>query len=86
VSTTFIDRLYVMHFINRNIPTGFKASFTQGMLGNIKLSNFTPMPTVMLFMIAAMLFIILAAGYGFMFGTITTFSDSSRATGVSTGL
>jgi len=55
------------------------------MVGNIKLSNLTPTPTVMLFMIAAMLFIILAAGYGFMFGTITTFSDGGRATGVSTG-
>jgi len=85
VSTTFIDRLYVMHFVNRNIPPDFKASFTQGMLGNIKLSNFSPLPTIMFFMVTAMLFIILPAGYGFMFGTVTTFSYGSRATGVSAG-
>ena len=56
----------MVNLVNRNIPTSLKALFTQGILENIKLSNFTPMLTVILFMIAAMLFIIFAAGYGFM--------------------
>jgi len=85
MSTASINWDNMVYFINRNITTSLKASFTQGMVGDIKLSNFTPLRTVMLFMIAAMLFIIFAAGYGFVVGTITTFSDGSRATGVATG-
>jgi hypothetical protein len=83
--TTFIDRQNMVNFIDRNVPTIFEASFTQGMVSNIKLSNLTPMPTVMLFMIAAMLFIILAAGYCFMRWAVATFADGSRASGVRTG-
>jgi len=83
--TTFIDRLDMMNLVNGNIPTSLKASFAQGIFGNIKLSAFAPIPTIMLVVIAAMLFIIFAVGYGFVFVTITTFVDSSRATVVSTG-
>jgi|GEM_PF-4465478 len=82
---TFIDRLYMVNLVNRNIPTILKALLAQGMLRHVKLSTFTPIPTIMFVMIAAMLFVIFTIGYGFVFVTITTYFDSSRATVVSTG-
>jgi len=35
VRTAVINRTDMVYLVNRNIPSGFKASFTQGMFGNI---------------------------------------------------
>ena len=76
----------MMDFINGNISSGFEAMFTYRVLGYIKLTNFTPMRTVVFAMVAAMNFIIFTAGDGFMCRTITAFADGSRTAGISAGL
>jgi hypothetical protein len=86
MSTAVINRTDMVDFINGNISSGFEAMFTYRVLGHIKLTEFTPMRTVVFAVIAAILFVIFPAGDGFMCRTITAFADSSRTAGISTGL
>ena len=86
VSATVIDSEDMVYLVNGNIASGFKASFTQGMLGYIRGSNLAPTPTVNLVMLwRTLVFIILPAGSSLVCGTITAFTDGGWTAGISTG-